>query len=107
LREIVPFDQLHDEGVNAVRLFETVDVRDIRMVQRGERLGFAREPPQAIRIVGKGGWKDLHCDIAVKPGITSPIDLAHTTHADLRGDLVRAEDGALSQGHGVWRGLYG
>jgi hypothetical protein len=33
------------------RLFQAVDVRDVRMVQRGERLRFAREPGQAIGIV--------------------------------------------------------
>ena len=32
-------------------LFEPVDRRDVRMVQRGEDLGFAREPRQPIGVV--------------------------------------------------------
>ena len=39
-----PFDELKNERFHAVRFFETVDARDVRMVQRREELGFTFEP---------------------------------------------------------------
>ena len=50
LREIVTLDEFHHERTYTARLFEAVDVRDVRMVQRGERLRFAREPRESIGI---------------------------------------------------------
>ena len=37
-----------------LRLLEPVDGRDVRMIQRGERLRFALEPREALRIVREG-----------------------------------------------------
>ena len=34
VRQRRPVDQLHDEGLHAVGIFESVDVRDVRMIQR-------------------------------------------------------------------------
>ena len=46
-----PLDQLHHERDARRRdLFEAVDLRDVRMVQRGEDFGFALEPRQPIGI---------------------------------------------------------
>ena len=50
LRQVLAFDQLHHDGTNPAALLETVDVCDVRMVQRGERLRLTREPRQAIAI---------------------------------------------------------
>ena len=44
------FDQLHDERLHAIRLLKAVDVRDVRMIQRGEDLCFALEPSQSVRV---------------------------------------------------------
>ena len=38
---------------HAVGLFEAVDGRDVRMVQRGEDLRFALEPCEALRVGGE------------------------------------------------------
>ena len=51
LREILALDQFHDERAHTAGFFEAVDVRDVRMVQRGERLRFACEPREPIGIV--------------------------------------------------------
>ena len=50
LREIVALDEFHHERTYAARLFEAVDVRDVRMVQRCERLRFAGESRQPIGV---------------------------------------------------------
>ena len=51
--EILALDQFHHERVHAARLFEAVDLRDVRMVQRGERLRLALEPRQPLGIAAR------------------------------------------------------
>ena len=51
LRQVLALDQFHHERARRRRhVFEAVDVRDVRMVQRREGLGFAREPRQPVGI---------------------------------------------------------
>ena len=50
IRQRVALNQLHDECEDTVRLFETVDVRDVRMVQRGEDFSFPLESDKPVRI---------------------------------------------------------
>ena len=85
---------------DAVRLFEAVNLRDVGMVQRRERLRFALEACQPVGVAGKGVGQDLDA----RPGDPSlvsrrAIDLAHAALADLGGDFVRAEPSASCQGH--------
>ena len=42
--------QLQHQRTSAFGLFDTVDLRDVRMVQAGEDLCFPLEPSQPIRI---------------------------------------------------------
>ena len=46
--QVGPFDEFHDQRRDAAALFESVDARDVWMIQRGQGLGFARESRQAI-----------------------------------------------------------
>ena len=52
LRQILAFDELHDEGRHAVRLFEPEDLRNVRMIERGEDFGLALEARQPLAIAG-------------------------------------------------------
>ena len=47
-REVLTLDQLHGDRLDAVRLFEAVDVCDGGMIQRGECLRFALKTFQAF-----------------------------------------------------------
>ena len=98
LRQIVALDQFHHEGGHAPAFFEAVDGGDVRMIQRGQRLRFARESRQAIRIVRERLGQDLDRDVAIQLRIARAIDLAHAPFADLRGDFVDAEAGAGGEG---------
>ena len=53
LGEILAFDELHHEGLDAVALFQSVDGRDVRMVQGGEDFGFALKPREPIVVSGE------------------------------------------------------
>jgi hypothetical protein len=41
LRQVLAFDQFHDEGRDVRRLFAAVDRGDVRMVECREHFGFA------------------------------------------------------------------
>ena len=73
-------------------------MRDVRMIQRGERLRFAREPGQPIGIARERVGQDLDRDVAIQLGVARAIHLAHAAFADRRGDFVDAEAGAGSEG---------
>ena len=77
-----------------------MDVRDVRVVQRREGLGFACEPSQPIGIVRKRVRQDFERDIAIQLRIARAIDLSHAPFADWRGDFVDAETGARREGQG-------
>ena len=46
-----PFDEFHHQRGRSGGVFESVDVRDVRMIQRGEDLGFATEPCQPLWVM--------------------------------------------------------
>ena len=77
LRQILALDQFHHERAYAARIFQAVDMRDVRMIEGRERLRFAREPGQAIGIAGEGVRKDLQRDVAIQLRVvaryTSPM----------------------------------
>ena len=80
----VALDQLHHERGHAVRLLEAVDVRDVRMVQRGEDFGFALEPREALGIRREALRQDLDRDLAFQLRVGGAIHLAHAAGAELR-----------------------
>ena len=54
LREILALDELHHEGADAGRFFDAVQLRDVRMIERGQRLRFAFEPHETIGVRREG-----------------------------------------------------
>ena len=98
-RQIVALDQLHDEGAHAAgRFFKAVDVRDVRMVQRGERLCFARETREAFGVARERVGQDFDRDVAIELRIARAIHLAHAACADVRDDFIDAEARAGAEG---------
>ena len=53
LGERLALDELQDEGLRAAGLLEAVDVRNVRMVERGEHLRLALEARQPLRVRGE------------------------------------------------------
>ena len=94
VRERLALDQLHHECTDAVCLFETIDLRDIGMIQCSQCLRLALEARQALGVMGKGFRQNLDGDVAPKVGIEGAIDFTHPALTDLGGDLERAEPGA-------------
>ena len=85
-----PAPQLDHEGP----FFEPVDRGDVRMVERGQRLGFALEAQQAIGIARERLRQSLQCDVTIELRIAGAIALAHPTFVKERSDCIDAEAAA-------------
>ena len=80
-RQRLAVDQLHDQVVGA----DVVERADVRMVQRGDRPRFAREP------IAELFGRDLDRDVASEPRIARAIHLAHAARTNALDNLVRAQ----------------
>ena len=66
LPQIHPIHEFHEQVEEATRLPEIVNGHDVRMVQRGERLGFAGEALGERRIADALGGQELQRDQPVE-----------------------------------------
>ena len=98
-RQRLAVDQLHDDERNPIQPFQPINVRDVRMVERGQRLRFAGEPRQPIGIAGEGVRQDFQRDVAVQLRVPRAIHLAHAAGPDGAEDFVRTESHACGQRH--------
>ena len=90
LSERVALDQLENEALHPLADLETMNRRDVGMVQRGEQVGFALQPRRPFRITDQGLREDLDGDIPFELRIGGPVDLSHPARADAVADDVRA-----------------
>jgi hypothetical protein len=86
-----PLYELKDERADAVRLLESMDRRDMRMVERGKNAGLALEARAAIGIVRKDSRQDLDRDVAAQPAVARAIHPAHPAGAGRRDNFVRSQ----------------
>ncbi len=97
LREVLAFDQLHYDR----RILDTVDVRDVRMIERCQHLRLSAETGKAVRIVGDCGQQHLDRNVAIQFRVARAIHLAHSARAEGGQDFVAAEARAGMKGHGI------
>ena len=91
--------QLHDEGRRGSRVLEPVNVRDVRVIERGEDLRFTTESREPVWIAGDRCGQHFQRHVAIELGVARPVDLAHPSGANGAGDLVRADACAGGQRH--------
>ena len=101
LRQVLALDELHHQRTDTVGFFETVDVRDVGMIQRREGLRFAREPREPFGVAREDIGQHLDRDVAIQLRIARAIDLAHAAGAQGGEDLIRAEAKAGVEGQTV------
>jgi hypothetical protein len=100
LRQILAVDQFHHERANAGGLFESVNVRDIGMVESRQRLRLPLEAGQPVGILGERLRQDLDRHVAIEARVLRAIDFAHAARADGGGDLIGTKTLARAQEHG-------
>ena len=76
-----------------------MNLRDVRMVQRGQRPGLAFEPRQPFRVVGEMVGQYLDGHLAPERRVLGAIHLSHAARAEWGDHFVGTETRAWGQGH--------
>ena len=79
-RNRLSFDVLHDDEVDPIALADVIDGGDVRMIQRGRGLRFAREAKHTVRVHRRITRQNLQRDSSIQSRV-SKVDLAHTAGA--------------------------
>ena len=69
---------------------------DVRVVQRGDGAGFARE---SLPVVGVVSLEDFERDVTLETRVAGSVDLAHAADPEQGYDLVGAQALAWQQVH--------
>ena len=80
-------------------MLESVDLSDVRMVERSEHLCLALEAREPIAVAREMLRQHLDGDIALQLRIAGAIDLAHAAGTERRDDFVRAKAGPGRERH--------
>jgi hypothetical protein len=97
-------DQFEDQRLqNVVRLSETIDSGDVRVIECGEHLCLSLEARHAVGIAREQRGQHFQRDVAIQLRIATPVHLAHGARTDQGGDFVRAY--ATTRGEGGIRRL--
>jgi hypothetical protein len=74
---------------------------DVRMIQAGNRFGFALETLAQFSTIGKMRGQHFDGDDSVQTGIFGAVNLTHPSGANTGEDFVRAQTFAREDGHGL------
>jgi hypothetical protein len=91
IRQSRPLHQFHDESARAARFLDSMDRRDVRMIQRSQQLRFARESGKTVRIRHHRRRQDLERDVTLQSRVMRAIDLAHSPLSNEGIDDVRSD----------------
>ena len=83
--------KLEREKIRDAVLIDAVNLRDVRVIQTCERLGFALETFQALWVRGEVLGQDFDRHVAIQTRVARSIHLAHRARAEWSADLVERE----------------
>jgi hypothetical protein len=86
-------DQFHHQRERAVAFLDAVDLRDVGMVERRQRLRLALEARPPLGIRRQQIRQDFDRDVAIELDVAGAVDLAHSAGADLGLDPVMTNNG--------------
>src|SRR5262245_11407816 len=82
-------DELHRKRRTALPSIDAVDLRDVRMIERGQYFRLSLKSCEAASIVGKVQREYLQGDVTFQVEISGAVDLAHPARTDQADDFVR------------------
>ena len=97
--ECLAVDELEDEHLLTIDLFQPVDRADVRVVQRRQHLRFAPEAREPFGSMGEAVRQRFQRDVTTQPCVSGPIDLSHTAGTERRQDFVRTEARTRGERH--------
>jgi hypothetical protein len=105
-RQVIAFDQFHDDGDDVGALLEAKHLRDVGMIERSQRARLALETRKPIGIRGNRVGQHLDGDVTMQVRVARPEDFAHSPRTERREDFVGAKARADRQGHDGDGSLY-
>ena len=90
-REALPFEQLHDEEVDAVLAADVMERADVRVGERGDRPGFPLEALAQLGIFREVTRQHLDRDGPLEPRVLGLVDLPHPARAEGSEDFIGTE----------------
>jgi hypothetical protein len=92
-----PFNEFHDERMNARGFLEAVDLRNVRVIQGRERLRFPLEPRQPLGFVRKRVGQNLDGNLSTKIGVIRSADQFSLLRFSLLGSCSGSVAGSSSE----------
>ncbi len=89
--QVLTRHELHLDQRAIAKILETVQRRDVRVIQRREHAGLALEAAAPIGRVGHRLGKQLHRDFTTEPQVLRPIHFAHASRANRGKNFVGAD----------------
>ena len=80
---------------------DVVESADVRVIQAGNRFGFALETFAQFSTISKMRWQNFNGDDSVQTGVFGAVNLTHPSGANIREDFVRAQTFARKDRHGL------
>ena len=99
IRKRRTLDELENERGRVAAVFEAVDVRDVRMVQRREHFRFTLEPRKPLRIGDERLRQNFQRNVPLQLRVPRAVDLPHPARTDGGDHFVRTEGGTGSECH--------
>ncbi len=99
LRQILAFDQLHDDYRATVRVLEAENRADVRVVQGGECFRFALKSREALGIGRKHLGQRLEGNVTIQLCVARAVNLAHSAGPEGTDDFIRADARASRKTH--------
>ena len=87
LAQIHAIDELHEQKVEAARLPEVMHADDVRVIQRGERMGLLFKPCRKLRIIRPLRCEQFQRDEAVQRFLPRLVNHAHAATTEAFEDL--------------------
>jgi hypothetical protein len=100
VRQRRPLDQLHDQGLDPVGLFEPVHVRDVRVIQRREDLRLPLNARQPLPVLCKRR-NTFNASSRLSARCRARHTVPHPALAQERGDFIGTDARAGRRRH-VW-----
>src|SRR5688500_9121192 len=75
-------NERHHERRRAIGLFQSMNLRDIRMIETSEHFCLALEAGQALGVGRDCVWQELDRDATFQVEVSRPVNLSHSAFAD-------------------------
>ena len=98
-REVLTLHELHRESAHRAGCFQPEDLRDVRVIERCERPGFALEACEPIGITSEEFREHFDRDVAAQVRVAGFVDLSHATCTEWTEDFVWPEATAGRKRH--------